>query len=110
KTFVGAMKLDHRKMPRHSPEIFIHGYAIVPQVVSEVVVISLIQSLSRAICENNVREKSRGFYAMRNLLQIPEIRALARSAEIRRMIEPVLGKDARAVRGILFDKTPETNW
>ncbi len=41
---------------------------------------------------------------------VPAIRTLAESDSIRSLAEPVLGHDAIIVRGIFFDKTPETNW
>lgn len=51
------------------------------------------------------------FYAIRNLLDmVPGIRRLATSPPIRAIVEPVLGAHAVAVRGLLFDKTPEANW
>jgi hypothetical protein len=45
--------------------------------------------------------------ALRNL---PEIRELANSVELLDLVRPVLGPGAFAVRGLLFDKTPEANW
>lgn len=47
---------------------------------------------------------------VRNLLDIAAFRDFARSEIVRSLIEPILGKSARAVRGIFFDKTPEANW
>ena len=47
---------------------------------------------------------------MRNLLELPEISSLAKSAPVRELSEAVLGERAFAVRGILFDKIPEANW
>lgn len=38
------------------------------------------------------------------------MRELARSPEVRALVEPLLGAGAFAVRGILFDKTPDANW
>jgi ectoine hydroxylase-related dioxygenase (phytanoyl-CoA dioxygenase family) len=38
------------------------------------------------------------------------VQLLARSAPIRRVAEEALGPNCFAVRGILFDKTPNTNW
>lgn len=46
----------------------------------------------------------------RNLLDVPAVAELARSAEMRDLVTPVLGEDAFAVRGILFDKRPSANW
>lgn len=38
------------------------------------------------------------------------IARLAASAAVRRLVEPVLGAEAFAVRGLWFDKLPEANW
>ena len=46
----------------------------------------------------------------RNLLDIAEVRELAVSAPMRLLAEGVLGQSCFAVRGILFDKTPDANW
>jgi len=53
-------------------------------------------------------EKSRG--GVRNLLDLPSIRDFASSPPVRTAVERVLGRDARAVKGILFDKTEGANW
>ena len=48
---------------------------------------------------------------MRNLLEtVPEVQTLAESKSIRLLVQAVLGPNAFAVRGLLFDKTPEANW
>ena len=49
-------------------------------------------------------------FAVRNLLDLPEITELAESVQVRELVEAVLGEKAFAVRGILFDKIPEANW
>ena len=46
----------------------------------------------------------------RNLLSVPAVRELATSEPVRRLVEPVLGPNAFAVRGILFNKLPGANW
>jgi ectoine hydroxylase-related dioxygenase (phytanoyl-CoA dioxygenase family) len=46
----------------------------------------------------------------RNLLDLRVISQLARSEAIRNLARPVLGDNCFAVRGILFNKTEETNW
>lgn len=38
------------------------------------------------------------------------VRALARSARVRALVDPVLGPGAFAHRATLFDKTPDANW
>ncbi len=54
--------------------------------------------------------KRQSVFAIRNLLDAPEIQELARSKPIRALIEPVLGPHCFAARGIFFDKTPDANW
>lgn len=46
----------------------------------------------------------------RNLLDVADVQALARSAPIRSLARAVLGSDCFAVRALLFDKTPDANW
>ncbi len=46
----------------------------------------------------------------RNLLAIPAVRELANSPEVRGLVTPILGDHCFAVRGILFDKSPASNW
>lgn len=93
-----------------------HGYAVTPVLLQAVQVQALVRALDAATetesdeQDPSVRRRA-GVYAMRNLLDlVPEVRALAALPEIRAVIEPILGRDAFAVRGILFDKTPEANW
>jgi ectoine hydroxylase-related dioxygenase (phytanoyl-CoA dioxygenase family) len=43
-------------------------------------------------------------------MRIPAIADLACSSAVRSLVEPVLGPNCFAVRGILFDKTPSANW
>ena len=58
--------------------------------------------------EGQKLEKTPG---VRGLLQASQaVRELARSPEIRALVTPTLGESAFAVRGILFDKTPDANW
>ncbi|HVJ69690.1 MAG TPA: phytanoyl-CoA dioxygenase family protein [Caulifigura sp.] len=50
-------------------------------------------------------------YAMRGIVaQCPYIAACIRETLLPRVIRPILGKDARLVRSLLLDKTPENNW
>jgi hypothetical protein len=46
----------------------------------------------------------------RNLLNKPEIAALASSEKMLKLAQPYLRECVRPVRGIYFDKTPEANW
>ena len=87
-----------------------HGFALVPDVVGEDEVRHLLAALGDADEAEGVRRRE-SVYAIRNLLEaVPAVTVLARSPEVRALVEPVLGTDAFAVRGILFDKTPDANW
>lgn len=46
----------------------------------------------------------------RDILGVPAVRKLSSDLRVREIVEAVLGLSARPVRGIFFDKTPETNW
>ncbi|HEY0729420.1 MAG TPA: hypothetical protein VGD38_15175, partial [Pyrinomonadaceae bacterium] len=60
--------------------------------------------------ENGVYERTKAF-GIRNLLNVvPFTRELANSSLCKSLIEPVLGPDARVVRGIYFDKHKDANW
>jgi ectoine hydroxylase-related dioxygenase (phytanoyl-CoA dioxygenase family) len=86
------------------------GYAVVPDVIDSAGLTRLIGAIERAGETEAVRSRG-GVYAIRNLLDmVPEVGELTRSAAIRALVEPVLGSAAMAVRGIMFDKTPEANW
>ncbi|NEP45880.1 MAG: phytanoyl-CoA dioxygenase family protein, partial [Okeania sp. SIO2H7] len=50
-------------------------------------------------------------YGIRRLLEkVPAVRLLCQKPQLRALIEPILGTNAFAVRGIFFDKTPTANW
>lgn len=86
------------------------GFAIVPKVLDRPQVEALASALARVDDSGAVRRKG-GVYGVRHLLESsPEVRALAASAALRRLVEPVLGSGCFAVRGILFDKIPTANW
>jgi ectoine hydroxylase-related dioxygenase (phytanoyl-CoA dioxygenase family) len=86
------------------------GYTLVPDVVGDDDVRRLLMALKEADEAEGVRRRE-SVYAIRNLLEaVPAVAELARSPEVRALVEPVLGTDAFAVRGILFDKTPDANW
>lgn len=85
-----------------SPVLAIDGYAIVADLISQDQVASVIEAIGQGA--------STDLYARRNLLSIPQIRALANCPSIRRLIECELGVGAFPVRGLFFDKTADTNW
>jgi hypothetical protein len=92
-------------MPQIStPTIDKDGFTIAHDVLSCESLAALIH-----LIENSVTpEDGRG--GVRNLLDVPALRELADSTQIRALVTPALGKEAFPVRGILFDKTGEANW
>jgi ectoine hydroxylase-related dioxygenase (phytanoyl-CoA dioxygenase family) len=89
-----------------------NGYAIVRDVISVDSMRELIGAVeafeSDAVAS---RQRDGRVYALRNLLSlVPAVQALADSPGVRALVEPVVGPGARAVRGLLFDKTPAANW
>lgn len=86
------------------------GFAVVPGVLDARALASLEESLEGVSAGEGVLRRG-GVYAIRNLLEVlPAARELARDAAVRALVEPVLGADCFAVRGVLFDKTPAAPW
>ena len=89
-------------------ELAARGYAIARRVVDSFLVIRLIEVLEGA--EHHRSERGGEVYGMRDLLTLDEIRRLAQGPAIMSLVHPIIGPEARAVRGIFFDKTPAANW
>ena len=75
-----------------------NGFAIVSRCLSEHVVEHLSSQLGKTK------------HARRNLLDVPAVRELAVSEPVRQLVIGLLEKKCFAVRGILFNKTPDSNW
>jgi hypothetical protein len=78
------------------------GFAIIPDVVSPAEIEHPASGLG-AVPSSVSARCSRAAYAIRNLLDLPAITALARAPAIRDLVEPVLGRTAFPVRGLFFD-------
>jgi hypothetical protein len=74
------------------------GFAIVDDVL-DAAEIHQLQRLMESVVSS---EQGRG--GVRNLLDIPEVRELAGSEAVTKLVRPILGEAAFPVRGILFDK------
>jgi len=79
------------------------GFVITPPVVPTDALDELTRELTPLLGRG-----ARG--GVRHLLDVETVRALARSAPVRHIAESILGPDCFAVRGILFDKSPDANW
>lgn len=92
--------------PTLSTQLAQDGYAIVPDALDSAAIDALLHAVAPAAA---ALEGARG--GVRHLLRdVPAVRALAASPAMRGVAEAALGPGARAVRGILFDKTPGANW
>ena len=85
-------------MPNYAKSIEENGFAIVSECLSEKVEGTLSSQFGSTK------------HPRRNLLDIPRVRDLAVSEPVRQLVVAVLGKECFAVRGILFNKTPDSNW
>ncbi|HYK79901.1 MAG TPA: KTSC domain-containing protein [Micropepsaceae bacterium] len=92
--------------PTH--ELAARGYAMARRVIDSFLIIRLIEVLERS--EQPRSERGGEIYGMRDLLALEEIRRLAQSPAIMGLVHAVIGPEARAVRGIFFDKAPGANW
>lgn len=87
------------------------GFAVVPDVIPAGVVDALVDAVDRAGPGDALLRRVEEVYGMRDLLRaIPEVRRLAGSRALLRLVEPVLNARSFAVRGLLFDKTAGANW
>lgn len=90
------------------------GCAIVEAVLTADEVDSLRALIEEAIVAQPEKESVRdrgGVYAIRNLTDVvPGVRQLHSHAKLSRLVAAVLGQEALLVRGLFFDKTPDSNW
>ncbi len=86
------------------------GFAVEPSVLDATEVEHLRDVVANVATTDAVRKRA-GTYAIRNLLQVaPEVGAALQSGKVHALAERAMGGAALAVRGILFDKTPDANW
>lgn len=87
------------------------GFAILKNIFDEQEISHLIEAVSKLKDSNAVSRKNNEIYGVRNLLNhSPEIRELSQSRKVRGIAKNFLGKNAKVVRAIYFDKTLNANW
>lgn len=87
------------------------GFVVIEGVVDAETIDSLTRELANAKVENYGSQRAGKAFGLRNLLNaVPVTRVLANSESLRSLVEPVLGKTARVVRAIYFDKHKDANW
>lgn len=94
---------------RFKAQIDLDGFAIEENVLSSKIVESLVSALEKQDHGQSLQRQG-SVYAVRNLLDQPEVVELAESSAVRTLVEAALGKVFFPVRGILFDKVPSANW
>jgi ectoine hydroxylase-related dioxygenase (phytanoyl-CoA dioxygenase family) len=91
-------------------EVQKNGFAICEDVLPPEEITALLGALGK-IGNLGSLQKRGATFAVRNLLDTSlEIRELAASEVVHRLVDAVLGPGSFGVRGILFDKIPHANW
>ena len=88
-------------MPNPKEQVERNGFALIERVLDPETLADLRSILSKSIPPGK---------RARRLLAIPKIRKLAESDAILSVMQGILGRDAKPVRAILFDKQPGANW
>lgn len=86
------------------------GYSVVEDVLLDIDVERLRSAIAGLPAGKEIKRRQ-GIYGVRNLLEIcREVRELACDVRIRKLVEPILGERAFAVRAVFFNKVPSANW
>src|SRR5712664_1372248 len=92
-------------------EIERYGFSVVQDAIDVETIDALLEEIENAKVDEFARSRAGKVFGIRNLLNVlPSARGLANSGFIRSLVEPVLGDNAKVVRGIYFDKHKEANW
>jgi ectoine hydroxylase-related dioxygenase (phytanoyl-CoA dioxygenase family) len=79
------------------------GFRIIPRLFSP----DALSPVTKALENSSLRRSRAG---IRNALQIPTVKAIARSEELFTLAQESLGKSVFPFRATLFDKSPSSNW
>ena len=106
-----SLKSKARQITVYQEEIQTRGFAVVPGVLDAETIVRLTEQIERIPGSHSTKQRGHSFFGIRNLLTLaPYVYELADSPSVRSIVDPVAGAQARVVRGIFFDKTPEANW
>jgi ectoine hydroxylase-related dioxygenase (phytanoyl-CoA dioxygenase family) len=98
-------------MHNYVDEITKRGFAVVENVIDAETVSTLLRALANTRIDRVESQRAGKAFGIRNLLNVvPVTRNLAHSPACKSLVEPILGSNARVVRGIYFDKHPDANW
>jgi ectoine hydroxylase-related dioxygenase (phytanoyl-CoA dioxygenase family) len=85
----------------------INGFAIIKNSIDDQTIENLLEELANL----PINKRNKDVYGVRKLLEIsPKVSEFSESVIVREIVEKYLGKDAKVVRAIYFDKTPKANW
>jgi ectoine hydroxylase-related dioxygenase (phytanoyl-CoA dioxygenase family) len=88
-----------------------NGFVIIENVIDSETVKRLQVELDSISLSEAVRKQGQSVFGIRNLLkEVPFVAEIANGKVLRKVFEPIAGNDARVIRAIYFDKTPEANW
>jgi ectoine hydroxylase-related dioxygenase (phytanoyl-CoA dioxygenase family) len=88
-----------------------NGFSILGNVLDAETVLHLKNALFKLKPSDSVNDASKNVYGVRNLLNLlPEIKEFSQSRIVRNIVEKYLGKGAKVIRAIYFDKMAEANW
>lgn len=83
-------------------------FCLVPNVLGAEQRAALVDTLAANTLARSRRNEAT--YGARNLLADERVRAIAQLESVRKIANAFACAPARAVRGLLFDKTPDANW
>lgn len=89
-----------------------HGFQLVKEAFGDTPTGELLEAVAHRM-ETNAGLVARNGepYAMRGIVaQCPDVAACIRGSILPQLVRSILGDDAKIVRSLLFDKTPENNW
>jgi ectoine hydroxylase-related dioxygenase (phytanoyl-CoA dioxygenase family) len=87
------------------------GFALVPNIVDDLTIASVLDDLQLIEANEAVRRKQNLSYGIRNFVNlIPSARRLANSETILSIARAFAGERAQLVRSLFFDKNAEANW
>ncbi|QDT56438.1 Phytanoyl-CoA dioxygenase (PhyH) [Caulifigura coniformis] len=97
----------------NTPEFQRNGYHLAKGAVGDAPISEWLRAASRRMesAPEGLVSRHGEPYAMRGIVaQCPYIAACIRESILPRLIRPLLGREARLVRSLLLDKTPDNNW
>jgi ectoine hydroxylase-related dioxygenase (phytanoyl-CoA dioxygenase family) len=85
------------------------GFMIIPPFFSNTTINDILNAIEKVRLDSAIKIRKGSVYAIRQLLnEVPMLQNITQ--HLYPLVEAILGKQAKIVRAIFFDKTPEANW